>query len=141
MKSHHEDFQSRVEPARSSERGFGIVMALALTALAWWKAEEWAPVVGWMVGIAVVFGVTALLVPRVLRPLNSAWTRLGILLGRVITPVVLFLLFVLAFVPLGFLLRLRGFRPLRLEFTPGDATYWIDRDPPGPEPETMERQF
>ena len=116
-------------------------MALALTALVWRKAEEWARVAGWIVGIAVVFGVTALLVPRVLRPLNSAWTRLGILLGRVITPVVLFLLFVLAFVPLSFLLRLRGFWPLRLEFIPGDATYWINCDPPGPEPETMERQF
>ncbi len=58
-------------------------MALALTALAWWKADEWARVAGWMVGIAVVFGVTALLVPRVLRPLIAAWTRLGILLGRV----------------------------------------------------------
>ena len=52
-----------------------------------------------------------------------------------------FVLFVLAFVPLGFLLRLRGFRPLRLELAPGDTTYWIDRNPPGPEPETMARQF
>ena len=116
-------------------------MAVALTALAWWKSEEWGQVAVWMVGLAVVFGVAALLVPRVLRPLNAAWTRLGILLGRVITPAVLLVLFVLAFVPLGFLLRLRGFRPLRLEFAPEDTTYWLDRDPPGPEPETMARQF
>ena len=139
MASHHEDFEDRAELARSSERSFGIVMAVALTALAWWKGEEWGPVVGWMFGVGAVFGVTAMLMPRVLRPLNAAWTRIGIVLGRVITPVVLLLLFGLAFVPMGFVLRLRGFRPLRLEFTPGDETYWIDRDPPGPEPETMAR--
>ncbi len=107
MASHHEDLQGRLEHARSSERSFGIVMAVALTALAWWKGGEWGGVAPWMFGIAAFFGATALLTPRLLRPLNAAWTMLGILLGRIITPVVLLLLFVLAFVPLGFLLRLR----------------------------------
>lgn len=76
--SHHEDFEDRAELVRSSERSFGIVMAVALTALAWWKGEEWGPVVGWMFGVGAVFGVTALLMPRVLRPLNTARIRIGI---------------------------------------------------------------
>jgi len=117
-------------------------MATALTLLTWWKYEEWGqPRSSWLIGVAIAFGLAAWLRPQGLRPLNRAWTRLGYLLGKIVTPVVLGLLFLLAFLPLGLVLRLRGFRPLRLDFEPEEDTYWIDRDPPGPSPETMVRQF
>ena len=117
-------------------------MATALIVLSWWKYEEWGqPLSSWLIGTSIAMGLAAWLMPRVLRPLNRAWMRLGLLLGKVVTPLMLSLLFVLAFVPLGLLLRLRGFRPLRLELEQGEETYWIDRDPPGPSPETMVRQF
>ena len=117
-------------------------MASALTILSWWKYEEWGqPWTSWLIGSALVMAFSALVVPRVLRPLNRAWTRLGLLLGRIVTPVVLFLLFVVAFVPLGLILRLRGLDPLRLELEPDKETYWIERDPPGPSPDTLVRQF
>lgn len=142
MQSHHERLHAHSDPTASSDRGFGVVMATALTLLSWWKYEEWGqPRISWLVGSAVAFGLAAWLMPRGLSPLNRAWTRLGMLLGKIVTPVVLFLLFVLAFLPLGLLLRLRGFRPLRLKIEPEEDTYWIDRDPPGPAPETMVRQF
>lgn len=142
ISSHHEHVPSHSAVTASSDRGFGFVMASALTILSWWKYEEWGrPWTSWLIGSAVAMGLSALLMPRVLRPLNRAWTRLGLLLGRIVTPVVLFLLFVVAFVPLGLLLRLRGFDPLRLELEPGKETYWIDRDPPGPSPDTLVRQF
>ncbi len=117
-------------------------MAAALSILSWWKYEEWGrqPIL-WLIAFAIAMGLAAWLMPRVLRPLNRAWTRLGVLLGKIVTPLVLALLFLLAFVPLGLILRIRGFRPLRLELEPEKETYWIDRDPPGPSPETMVRQF
>lgn len=117
-------------------------MATALTILSWWKYQEWGqPRISLVVSSAIAMGLAAWLIPRALRPLNRAWTRLGALLGRVVTPVVLFLLFVLAFVPMGILLRIRGFRPLRLELEPEEDTYWLEREPPGPDPQTMVRQF
>ena len=142
MRSHHEHLHSSPDVVASSDRGFGVVMATALTVLSWWKHEEWGEQWTWLlIGSAVALGLAAWLMPRLLRPLNRAWTRLGVLLGKVVTPVVLSLLFLLAFVPMGLILRLRGFRPLRLELEPGEETYWIERDPPGPASETMVRQF
>ena len=142
MQSHHEHLHSDSDPPGSSDRGFGLVMATALTILSWWKYQEWGqPWISLLIGTAITMGLAAWLIPRGLRPLNRLWTRLGVLLGKVVTPLVLFLLFVLAFVPMGILLRLRGFRPLRLELEPGADTYWLEREPPGPDPETMVRQF
>lgn len=142
MRSHHEHLDSKSDLAPSSDRGFGVVMATALSILSWWKYEDWGrqPIL-WLIAFAIAMGLAAWLMPRVLRPLNRAWTRLGVLLGKIVTPVVLLLLFLLAFVPLGLILRIRGFRPLRLELEPEKETYWIDRDPPGPSPDTMVRQF
>lgn len=118
-----------------------MVMAVALCVLAWWKSEEWGNTFILLCGLAVCFATVALLSPGLLRPLNVIWSRLGLLLGAVLTPVVLLLIFVVGFLPTGVLLRLRGHRPLQLEFAPGKESYWIDRDPPGPEPRTMKRQF
>jgi ABC-type uncharacterized transport system permease subunit len=55
-------------------------------------------------------------------------------------PVVMAALFFLVFTPMGLLLRLLGKDPLRLRRS-ADATYWIERKPPGPPPETMANQF
>ena len=141
MTSHHEQYTPRGASTGSSDRSFGLVMAVALCVLAWWKSEEWGNTSLLLFGIAVGFATIALLSPGLLRPLNAIWSRLGLLLGAVLTPVVLLLIFLVGFVPTGFLLRLSGHRPLRLDFAPGKESYWIDRDPPGPEPQTMIRQF
>lgn len=141
MTYHHEQYTAREAGTGSSDRGFGLVMAVALCVLAWWKSEEWGNVYILLCGLAVGFATVAFLSPGLLRPLNVIWSRLGFLLGAVLTPVVLLLIFVVGFLPTGVLLRLRGHRPLSLEFTPGEDSYWIDRDPPGPEPGTMTRQF
>ena len=141
MTHHHEQYTARVALTGSSDRGFGLVMAVALGILAWWKSGEWGSASLLLGGLAVGFATLALLSPGLLRPINMVWSRLGLLLGAVLTPVVLLLIFLLGFLPTGLLLRLRGHRPLRLEFAPGEETYWVRRDPPGPEPKTMKRQF
>ena len=141
MTSFHEQYTARAASTAPSDRGFGLVMAIALCVLAWWKSQEWGDSVILLCGLAVCFAIVALLSPHLLHPLNLIWSRLGRLLGAVLTPVVLLLIFVVGFLPTGFLLRLRGHRPLRLEFAPKKESYWIDRDPPGPEPRTLKRQF
>jgi len=62
-------------------------------------------------------------------------------MGRVVTPVITALLFYLVVTPTGFLFRLWGKDPLRLALDTGVQSYWIERRPPGPPPETMSNQF
>jgi hypothetical protein len=82
-----------------------------------------------------------LIAPRPLAPLNRAWTELGLLLSRVVTPVVMMLIYGLSVVPIGLGMRLLGHDPLRLKPAPEAETYWIKRDPPGPDPKSLTEQF
>jgi hypothetical protein len=91
--------------------------------------------------VAAVFAVLALLWTAALAPLNKLWTKLGILLYRIVSPVVMALLFYVTVTPIALLMRVLGKDPLRLRRAPDAASYWIDRTPPGPAPESMKNQF
>lgn len=137
----HEALRREVAVEGSSDRGFGLTMAgvLALVgAVRLWHGAASGP---WWLGGAALFLVLALAAPGLLRPLNRAWLRLGLLLYRVVNPVVMALLFFLAVTPMALLMRLFGKRPLGLAREPAAPSYWIPRTPPGPEPSTMDRQF
>jgi hypothetical protein len=91
--------------------------------------------------LVALFLLAALAAPKLLTPLNRAWTALGTLLHGVVNPLVLGILFYVVFTPFGWVLRRMGKDFLRLRPTPGAPTYWIHREPPGPSPESMSRQF
>jgi len=87
------------------------------------------------------FLLLALLFPQTLSLLNQLWLKVGCLLQRVMTTVVTGLLFYTSVTPMGLLLRLYGKDLLRLRRDPNARSYWIERRPPGPAPETMRNQF
>lgn len=89
---------------------------------------------------AGVFALLAVLAPHWLAPLNRGWLALGLLLGRVLTPVIMGLIYFGLVTPLAILARWRGVDPMRRRFDAAAQSYWIRRDPPGPDPATMERQ-
>ena len=95
----------------------------------------------WSLAIAGVFLVLSLFYPQLLAPLNRLWTRFGLLLHNIVNPIVLGLLFFVVVTPIGLLMRLFGKRPLNIDFDRETTSYWIDREPPGPAPETMKQQF
>ncbi len=139
--SHNEFGRTFHTVKESSDRGFGLVFATALALLAahdlWREGTAWR----WEGTASVIFLALALLRPSVLAPLNRGWRRLSLLLGHIVTPVVLGGLFFLVVTPVAMLARLAGKDFLRLRGDPAAETYWIVRDPPGPEPETMRDQF
>jgi hypothetical protein len=95
----------------------------------------------WWLGAAVVMLAFALAWPVALAPLNRLWLRLGLVLYKVVNPVVMGLVFFTTVVPIGLLMRALGKDPLRLRRQPTADSYWIAREPPGPEPDTMKNQF
>lgn len=137
----HEDFARDDEVKAGTERAFGIVFAVvfALIGLApLWSGEA---VRAWSLIIAGAFLVAALARPRLLAPLNRLWFLFGKALHRVVSPLVMGLIFFIAVTPTALIMRLVGKDPLNRRFEPKAQTYWIDRHPPGPEPETMKNQF
>ncbi len=132
-----------------SERGFGLVFATIFALIGVWPAIRlgWLPrfdpevLRWWSLAMAAAFLVVALLVPSVLRPLNWLWFQFGMLLSKVMTPIVMGILFVVTVVPTAFVMRLRGKDLLRLKMDRQAKSYWIMREPPGPARDTMRNQY
>ena len=137
----HEDFSREEAVAGPSDRGFGLVFAGALGLIGAVRLWRGHPGAGWWFLVAALFLVVALSGPSLLAPLNRLWLKLGLLLYRVVNPVVMGILFYLCVTPMGLLMRLLGKDFLRLGRDPGARSYWIERRPPGPAPHTMRDQF
>jgi len=75
-----------------------------------------------------------------LTPLNKAWMKLGDLLGKVISPIVLGIIFFVLLAPVALVTRLLGRDELRLKMS-NSSSYWIDRTPPGPAGDSFKNQF
>ena len=137
----HEDFSREEEIEPSSDRSFGLVVAAFFLIVGFWPLVRAQPIRWWALGVAAVFALLALLWTAALAPLNRLWVKLGALLYKVVSPVVMALLFYVTVTPIALLMRLLGKDPLRLRRDPDAASYWIDRTPPGPSPESMKNQF
>ncbi|CAA7621840.1 SxtJ family membrane protein [Magnetospirillum sp. UT-4] len=124
-----------------SERSFGIVFAVVFTVIGLWPLTGDGEMRLWALGAAAGFLAVALVLPRALKPLNILWFKFGLVLHHVVTPLVMGLLFFVTVTPIGLLMRATGKDPMRLERDPAAPSYWIERAPPGPAPETMTRQF
>ena len=124
-----------------SDRNFGFTMAAVFAligAFGLYKASSHAPI--WL-GIAVVFAVLTLWRPQSLGPANRAWLKLGLLMYRVVNPVIMAILFFGAIMPIGLLMRLFGKDFLRLARDRSAPTYWLARTDPRPQSESMKQQF
>ncbi len=133
---------NRSTPKRpGSERAFGLVFAAVFALIGLWPLLKGGSVRFWALAIAALFLGLALLLPRLLAPANRAWHRLGLILHRIVTPVVMSLIFFATVTPMAVFMRLLGKDPLRLRREPEADSYWIPREPPGPEPESMKNQF
>jgi hypothetical protein len=139
----HEDFTREGDVHGSSDRAFGLVMAVffAIVAIIPLLHQSHTSVRWWALGVVAVFLALALLWPAALRPLNRLWLRLGLLISRIVSPIVLAMLFYATVTPVGLLMRAVGKDPLRLRRNAAVASYWIPREPPGPAPDSMKNQF
>lgn len=138
----HEHTQKHVMQTKgSSDRSFGLVFSAVFSAIAFYPLLEGGTLRLWSLVVAVIFLVFAFTLPWVLAPANRLWMKFGELLHRIVSPVALGIVFYVAVLPTGLILRLRGKDPLRLRKDPAAASYWIKREPPGPAAESLNNQF
>jgi len=137
----HEDLNRDQHVEGSSDRSFGLVFAAVFLVIAGIPLFHGEAIRWWSAGMAAVFALVALVKPALLSGLNRLWMKLGILLGKVVSPIALGILFYIVITPIGAMIRLGGKDPLRLKFDPDAESYWIPREPPGPPPGSMNNQF
>ena len=141
----HESLNAHDDVKVGSARSFGLVFATVFIIIALLPLLSLSGRQGslrlWALIVAAFFAVAALTMPRLLEPLNKLWFRFGLLLHKIVNPLVMGLLFFVTVTPIGLLMRSLGKTPLKLGFDKSAKSYWIPRTPPGPEPESMKRQF
>lgn len=87
------------------------------------------------------FLAISVLRPSLLSPLNRAWFKFGMLLGKIVSPIVLGAIFFLMITPVALLMRIRNRDVLHLRSRKGVATYWIDRAASEPSAASFKNQF
>jgi hypothetical protein len=124
-----------------TDRSFGFTFTAVFALVGAWMA--WKSSANFLIPLAAsgLFLLTSLVVPRVLHPLNVAWMRLAFWLNRVVSPVVMGVIYFGVFTPIAMVMRLRGRDALHRRFDQGLSSYWIRRDPPGPDGASFPRQF
>jgi hypothetical protein len=134
----HESYApGEVKPPSPRSTGFVFVGVAVIVAVLF---RHNPLIAGIALGVAVILLALSLVSPRVLQPLNIVWFQIGMLMHRVVNPLVMFLMFAVAMVPAGLLMRI-GHDPLRSKREPDAETYWIEPDAAEAKLSSMKNQF
>ena len=122
---------------KSSEKSFGIIFSVLFFIFGIWQISNFSEIQIWPFILSIIFLALAFLQPNLLKPLNHTWIKLGEILGKLIAPLVMALVFFVVLTPTSLLVRIFGKDLLRLKFSKKD-TYWLKRSK---NVTTMDKQF
>ncbi len=121
----------------SAEKKFGLLFFIVFLTISLWPLLSNGEIRYWALTLSVTFLSLAFLYSKPLKPLNKLWIKLGEILGKIIAPIVMGLVFFIVLTPIGLVLRLFGKDVLKLKDS-NKKTYWLNRDK---DVGTMKRQF
>ena len=123
---------------KSSNRSFGILFFLVFLGFGLWPlTNEMSPNI-YLIIISVIFLILGLLNSKLLSPLNNLWIKFGEILGKIIAPIVMAVIYFLILTPISLLLRLFGKDLIEMKFNNNVKSYWIKRKK---HLGTMDKQF
>ena len=111
----------------NQNRSFGLLFFIVFLALALWPLTKKDEINLYLISIALIFLVLGLLNSKILSPLNKAWIKLGEILGRIIAPIVMAIVYFLILTPISLLVRLFGKDLIGMKFSSDIKSYWVKR--------------
>ena len=121
----------------SSNRSFGVVFFVVFLLIAFYPLTNQADIKIWSLIVSLIFLSLGLLNSKLLTPLNKIWYKFGIFLGKIVSPLIMGLIFFTVVTPIAFLMRILKKDLLNLKFNK-NSSYWIEKS--GPESK-MKNQF
>ena len=112
---------------RSPEKSFGILFSIVFFLIAIWPLLGGNTIRFWALSISFIFFVLAFLKQELLKPLNVGWIKLRELLGKIVAPVVMALIYFFILTPLSFIIKIFGKDLLKIKFSK-NYSYWIKRE-------------
>ena len=122
----------------SSNRNFGLVFFIVFLIVALWPLKYEEDIRLWSLALSIIFFILGILNSKLLTPLNKLWFKFGILLGSIVSPIIMGIVYFAVVTPTGVLMRLLGKDLLRMNKIKSESTYWIKRDK---QHGTMKKQF
>ena len=113
-----------------SNRSFGIVFFIVFVLIATYPLLNQEEVRIWSLIISFLFLFLGLLNSKILTPLNKLWFRFGLFLGKIISPIIMGVIFFLVVTPIGLLMRFFGKDVLNLKLNKKKSSYWIEKTGP-----------
>ena len=110
----------------SSNRSFGILFCIVFAIIAVWPIFNDRSLRIWPIPISLIFLTLGLFKSKLLNPLNIVWVKFGELLGRIIAPLVMAIIYFIIVTPIGLFMRLIGKYLININFTK-NISYWIKR--------------
>jgi|TARA_B100001939_G_scaffold328163_1_gene323136 hypothetical protein len=112
---------------KNKNRSFGLLFFIVFLALALWLLLKNGEINLYLISIGLIFLVLGLLNSKILTPLNKAWVKLGEILGRIIAPIVMAIVYFLILTPISLLVRLFGKDLIGMKFSNDIKSYWVKR--------------
>ena len=122
----------------SSNRSFGLLFFVVFLIVSLWPLTHEGSIRIWSVIVSAVFLILGLINSKLLTPLNLLWFKFGMILGAIVSPIVMGIVFFLVVTPIGLALSIMGKDLLNKKYNKKKETYWIKRETPIG---TMKRQF
>ena len=113
----------------SSNRSFGIVFFIVFLIIALYPLSYSEEIRVWSLIISLIFLILGLLNSKILTPLNKLWYKFGIFLGKLVSPLIMGIIFFLVVTPIGLIMRLFGKDVLNLKYN-NNKSYWIEKNGP-----------
>ena len=113
----------------SSNRSFGIVFFIFFLFVALYPLFNNEDLKLWSLIISIIFLILGLLNSKVLTPLNRIWFKFGIILGKIVSPFVMGVIYFLIVTPIGLIMKLFGKDLLNLKYE-NKNSYWIEKSGP-----------
>ena len=111
-----------------SNRNFGIVFFIVFVIIGLWPLLANNEIRNWSIFISLIFLFLGLINSKLLNPLNRIWFNFGIILGKIISPIIMGIIFYLVVTPTGLIMRFLRKDILRLKFDKKSRSYWIEKN-------------
>ena len=112
-----------------SNKSFGIVFFVVFLIISLYPMLEGGSLSIWSLGISIIFLILGLLNSKILSPLNKLWFKFGIFLGKIVSPIIMGIIFFFVVTPIGYLMRLFKKDVLSLKFNK-NKSYWVEKNGP-----------
>ena len=118
---------NKIKPG--SNKSFGIVFFIVFFIIALYPLIYKEELRIWSLVVSIIFLILGLINSKILSPLNKIWFKFGLFLGRIISPLIMGMIFFFVVTPIGYLMRLIGKDLLNLKYN-DNKTYWIEKTGP-----------